>query len=113
MNNQEKSVKVMEDIFSMTTEIKTMKEKCENLRKLMDEGTYKLDAMLNVINNLKIRESNIAVSMHDEAAMKELTEDQIDSMLEMLKTPAFQSVARKLLLKWIDNNEIKPNQATK
>lgn len=116
MNKQEEnSAHVMEDISSMSSDINKMKEKCENLRKLMDEGTYKLDALLNVINNLKKRESSMAASINDEAAMKQLSEEQVDSMLDMLKTPAFQSVARKLLVKWTsaDNNEFNSSQPNK
>ena len=34
-----------------------------------------------------------------------MNEEQIDNLLEMLKTPSFQKLARKLLTQWVNTGE--------
>jgi len=69
----------------------------------MDEGTYKLDAVLNVINGLKTKEQDMKNSGQEGPIIQQMNEEQINSFLEMLKTPAFQSLARQMLTKWVSN----------
>jgi organic radical activating enzyme len=69
---------------------------------MIDEGTYKLDAILNIVNNLKTREQNIIATGASPAVIQQLNAEQVDSLLEMLKSPAFQNIARQVLLKWVE-----------
>lgn len=92
--------KVLESITTMSGEVVRAREMCERLRKLLDEGAYKLDAVLNIIHGMKSREQNIVNAGGDLAVMQQMNEEQIDSLLEMLKSPAFQSLARQMLVKW-------------
>lgn len=91
---------ILEGVSVMSNDIGKMKETCGKIRHLLDEGTYKIDAMLNILNNLKAKEESIVASGGDQAVVQQLNEEQVDSILEMLKTPAFQNLARQLLKKW-------------
>lgn len=104
MENQDQAVKsaILSNINSISSNLHVLREKCLSMRKLMDEGTYKLDSAVKIINNLKVQESNIMSAAGDPAAVKQLSEEQIDDLLEMLKTPAFQSLARQVLYKWVN-----------
>lgn len=92
---------VLENIDHMSAEISNLKMRCEQFRSLLDEGTYKMNAALNVVNGLKTREQNILVSGEDPATVQQINEEQIDSFLELLKSPAFQSIARQFLAKYM------------
>ncbi len=90
----------LDQITMMTDQINQVKGKCENYRQLMDEGTYKLNAVLNIVDSLKVREQNIMTTGMDPSVIQQMNEEQIDSLLELLKSPAFQSLARQILIKW-------------
>ena len=94
--------KILDSINTVSNDVLSFREKCLNLRHLMDEGSYKLDATLNIINNLKNQEKNIVSSVGDPVAIKQMSEEQIDGLLEMLKTPAFQSIAKQAMVKWLN-----------
>ncbi len=84
---------------TMGEDIGRLRENCGRVRKLMDEGTYKIDSILKVLGNLKTMEKNIAESGDGQVVLQQLSEEQIDSLLEMLKTPAFQNIARQALMR--------------
>lgn len=88
------------DINKLSTEIKSLREKCLKMRELMDEGTHKLNSTVNVLEKLKSQEQNMVNSVDGPGEVRPMNEEQINSMLEMLKTPAFQNLARQMLLKW-------------
>jgi len=90
----------------MSDDINKIRERFISWRKMMDEGTYKLDAALNVVNGLKKREQDIKTSEKEGPVLQQMNEEQINSFLEMLKTPAFQNLARQMLSKWVSS----PNQ---
>lgn len=92
---------VLENINAMSAEVDKLKSRCEQFRGLLDEGTYKMDAALNVVNGLKTREQAILTSGEDSAAVQQINAEQIDSFLELLKSPAFQSIARQFLSKYV------------
>ena len=94
---------LLENMTTMSEQINQLRERCVGWRKLMDEGTYKLDAVLNVVNGLKTKEQEIKTSQKEEPVLKQMSEEQINSFLEMLKAPAFQSLARQMLTKWVGN----------
>lgn len=94
----------LDQITMMTDQINQVKGKCENYRQLMDEGTYKLNAVLNIVDSLKVREQNIMTTGMNPSVIQQMNEEQIDSLLELLKSPAFQSLARQILIKWIDKS---------
>ena len=98
-NNQ-----VLENMSSMSDEINRLRERFVGWRKMMDEGTYKLDAALNVVNGLKMKEQEIKTSGKEGPILQQMNEEQINSFLEMLKTPAFQSLSRQMLTKWVGNS---------
>lgn len=98
---REGNAQLLEELVGISGEVETIKERCYKVRKLMDEGTYKLNAILNIVENMKSREQTIMASSEDQAVLQQITEEQVDSLLEMLKSPAFQSLARQLLTKWI------------
>lgn len=113
--NNSNSTVILENINTMSNEMENMKKTCEKLRKYLDEGAYKIDSVLNVINNVKNKEQNIMAAGVGTDEMKQMNEEQVDNLLEMLKTPAFQSVAKQLLTKWVnmgkaDNNESNANK---
>lgn len=91
----------LDQITILTDQISQVKGKCENYRQLMDEGTYKLNAVLNIIDGLKVREQNIMTTGMNPSVIQQMNEEQIDSLLELLKSPAFQSLARQILIKWV------------
>ena len=96
---------LLENINVMSNEINNIKNTCSYFRTLLDEGTYKLDSALNIISNIKTKEAEIVNSGGDEVVLQQMSEEQIDNLLEMLKSPAFQKIARQLLVKWIDTAE--------
>jgi len=96
---------ILEDLESLSKEIEFVHKGCNNLRGLLDEGTYKLDAILNIINSVKTKEQEIITSRGDPAVLQQMNEEQIDNLLEMLKTPSFQKLARQLLSQWINKGE--------
>lgn len=98
--NGQKDTRILESMNVMSDEVIRIKEKCEYFRKLLDEGTYKIDSVLNIVETLKNREQNIIQAGGDQAVLQQMNEEQINSFLEMLKTPAFQNIARQLLIKW-------------
>lgn len=110
MENQRQTgdSKLLNGINTLSNDVLSFKAKCENLRRLMDEGSYKLDAALNIINNLKVQEKNIISAAGDPVAVKQMSEEQIDGLLEMLKTPAFQSIAKQAMVKLL--NQSAPSQ---
>lgn len=93
---------VLEELANISGEVDSMKGRCMKARRLMDEGTYKLEAVLNIVTNLKSREHDIMAASEDQALLQQITEEQVDSLLEMLKSPAFQSLAKQFLSKWIN-----------
>lgn len=92
---------ILESLATTSNEINNLKNMCSNFRALLDEGTYKLDAVLNIINSIKAREQEIMVAGENKAALQQINEEQIENLLEMLKTPAFQKIARQLLTKLV------------
>lgn len=92
--------RILESITTMSGEVIQARELCQKLQKLMDEGAYKLDAVRNIINSMKTREQNILNTGGEQAVIQQMNEEQINSFLEMLKSPTFQSLARQLLVKW-------------
>lgn len=93
--------KMMAGIDSLNSEIVSLREKCLKVRHLMDEGTHKLNSSLNVLNKLKSQEQNIINSADNPVAVKQMSEEQIDGLLEMLKTPAFQNLLKQMMLKYL------------
>ncbi|MDD4047485.1 MAG: hypothetical protein PHI90_01420 [Clostridia bacterium] len=97
----QKGVSILESVNNMSNEIKNTKEMCIYLRNLLENGTYKLDALLNIIGGIKSKEQEILASGGDQSFVEQINEEQIDSFLEMLKSPAFQKIARQMLTKFI------------
>jgi len=93
---------ILENLDSISNEIKHVHHTCSNLRKILDEGTYKLDSIIKIINNVKTKEEEIKTSGGDPAVLQQINEEQIDNLLEMLKTPAFQKIARQLLSQYVN-----------
>lgn len=100
--NTNHNTQILDNIVSLSANVSFFKDKCSYIRSLLDEGTYKIDAVLNIINGLKVKEQNIVASGGDQAVLQQMSAEQIDSLLEMLRTPAFQSLARQLLTKWVN-----------
>ncbi|PKM86200.1 MAG: hypothetical protein CVU87_12890 [Firmicutes bacterium HGW-Firmicutes-12] len=92
--------KVLDSINVMSTKASEIRDKCNTFRSLLDEGSYKIDAILNVVDKLKTKEQTILEAGGDQAAIQQITEEQIDSFLEMLKTPTFQNLIKQMLHKW-------------
>ncbi|MCR4441418.1 MAG: hypothetical protein QHH10_04650 [Peptococcaceae bacterium] len=92
--------RLLENIAAMSDQVAGLKERCSTLCSLLDEGTHKIDAVLNIINNLKVKERAILSAGGDQAVVQQMSEEQIDSILDMLKSPAFHSLLRQLLVKW-------------
>ncbi len=101
-NGNNGNSKVMAEVLALTSELSQVKDVSNYLSNLIDEGIYKLDALLNIVSSLKVREQNILSTGGSAAAIQQLNEEQIDSLLEMLKSPAFQNIARQVLLKWME-----------
>ena len=99
MSNQ-----VCDEIAAMNEEMNRFKERCVGWRKMLDEGSYKLDAVVNIVNGLKTKEQEIKTSSKKGPVIQQISEEQINGFLEMLKTPAFQSLARQMLTKWACTN---------
>lgn len=108
--NQAQQSKILAGINTLSGDVLGYREKCENIRRLLDEGSYKLEAALNVINGLKTQEKNIASAASDAAVIKQINAEQVDGILEMLKTPAFQSIARQVMLKWVNQEQQHPDK---
>jgi|GEM_PF-1189422 len=102
-------INVLEQLTVMSADVNRLKEKCAGLRRLLDEGTYKIDSLLNVVNNLKTKEQNIAAAGGDQAVLQQMNEEQINGFLEMLKSPAFQNLARQMLIKWANVSQTQDN----
>lgn len=98
----EQGVFFLDNLESMSQEINNVRGMCGRLRTLLDEGTYKLDAVLKIINGVKTKEQEIIATGGDPTVLQQMNEEQIDNLLEMLKTPAFQRIARQLLTQWIN-----------
>jgi hypothetical protein len=92
---------ILENLETTSNEINNLKNMCRNFRTLLDEGTYKLDAVLNIVNSIKTREEEIMVAGGDQTVLQQINEEQINNLLEMLKTPAFQKIARQVLTKLV------------
>lgn len=99
--SREQGAVVLENLAGMSNEVDNLKNTCSYFRTLLDEGTYKLNSALKVIDNIKIREQGIMVSGGESAVLQQMNEEQIDNLLELLKSPAFQQLARQLLLRWL------------
>ena len=91
--------RVLDQLATVSTDVNRLKDKCIRVRQLLDEGTYKIDSLINIVNGLKTTEESVATAGGDQAVLQQMTEEQINSFLEMLKTPAFQNLARQLLIK--------------
>ncbi|MGI6144440.1 MAG: hypothetical protein GX092_07040 [Clostridia bacterium] len=96
---------ILEDLEMLSKEIQFVYNSCNHLRRLLDEGTYKLDSILNIVNSVKTKEQEILTSGGDPVVLQQMNEEQIDNLLEMLKTPSFQKLARKLLTQWVNTGE--------
>ena len=96
---------ILEDLEMLSKEIQFVYNSCNHLRRLLDEGTYKLDSILNIVNSVKTKEQEILTSGGDPVVLQQMNEEQIDNLLEMLKTPSFQKLARKLLTQWVNAGE--------
>jgi precorrin-6B methylase 2 len=92
--------KVLDSINVMSTKASEVREKCNTFRSLLDEGSYKIDAILNIVDKLKTQEMDIVQAGGDATVKQQITEEQIDSFLEMLKTPTFQHLIKQMLHKW-------------
>jgi organic radical activating enzyme len=96
---------ILEDLESLSKEIEFVHNSCNYLRRLLDEGTYKLDSILNIVNSVKTKEQEILTSGGDPVVLQQMNQEQIDNLLEMLKTPSFQKLARQLLSQWINTGD--------
>lgn len=94
--------KIMEEVTTLTSQLNQARDLCGYLSNIINEGTYKLDAVLNIVSNLKTREQNIIATGASPNVIKQLNAEQVDSLLEMLKSPAFQNIARQFLLKFME-----------
>jgi len=92
----------VQELDLMSAEVNRLKERCTYFRTLLDEGAYKLDAVLKIIRNIREREIEIKNAGGDEAALQQMDQEQIEQFLEMLKSPAFQNVARQLLVRIVN-----------
>lgn len=97
---RETNASLLENLNGMSHEMLDIKQKCEKWRKYLDEGAYKLDAVLNIIDGMKNREQSFMAAGAGPEAMHHMNEEQVDNILEMMKSPAFQSVAKQILTKW-------------
>lgn len=98
---------VLEEIVNISGEVNSMKSRCQKVRTLLDEGTYKLEAVLNIVNNMKSREESIMTASESQESVQQITEEQVESMLEMLKSPAFQSLAKQVITGWVNKGSSK------
>lgn len=108
INNLESGMRtsqVLDNIRTIKNDAMSIKEKCTSIRSFLDEGMYKIEAVQNIVNNMKTQESKISESGQDQAVIQQLTEEQIDSFLEMLKTPTFQNLIKQLLSKWASSTK--------
>ena len=53
---------ILEDLEMLSKEIQFVYNSCNHLRRLLDEGTYKLDSILNIVNSVKTKEQEILTS---------------------------------------------------
>lgn len=93
--------RVLDSIETMSSQANKAKEELARLHSFLNDSSYKIDALLNVVNSLKTKEQNIAVSGGDPALVQQISEEQIDSFLEMLKTPTFQNLIKQFLHKYV------------
>lgn len=93
--------RVLDSIDTMSRQANKAKEELARLHSFFNDSSYKIDAILNVVNSLKTKEQHIAVSGEDPALIQQISEEQLDSFLEMLKTPTFQSLIKQFLHKYI------------
>ncbi len=100
--------RILAEINNLSMEISNLREKCLRIRQLMDEGTYKLNSTQNVLTKLKTKEQNIVNSAANQGTVRQMSEEQIDDMLEILKSPAFQNLAKQMMMKWFSQNS--PNE---
>ena len=49
----------VEEIDLMSAEVNRLKEKCTYFRTLLDEGAYKLDSVIKIIDNVRAQEVEI------------------------------------------------------
>ncbi|MGI6588651.1 MAG: hypothetical protein ACOX2N_07790 [Peptococcia bacterium] len=96
---------ILENLELISQEINNVHSMCARLRILLDEGTSKLDSVLNIVKGVKTKEEEIMTAGGEQAVLQQLNEEQIDNLLEMLKTPTFQKLARQLLTRWINSEE--------
>lgn len=100
-NLKTSETKVLDSINTMSSKANKAKEDITRIHSFLNESSYKIDAILNIINNLKTKEQNIAVSGGDPNVIQQISEEQIDSFLEMLKTPTFQNLIKQVLQKYV------------
>lgn len=98
--------RVLENITGLSNGADKLKQQCASIHSLLNEGTYKIEAVLNIIDNLKTKEKTLLNSEGDETVVQQITEEQIDSFLEILRTPAFQSLIKQFLTKWVTTGKM-------
>jgi hypothetical protein len=104
-NMARQGASILEDVNTMAYNIDNMKEMCGKIRRFLDEGTYKIDSLLNIISGVKAREHEIMAAGGDQTFLHQMNEQQIDSFLEMLKSPPFQKIARQMIVKFINSSD--------
>jgi len=96
---------LLENIAAISGQVSGLKEKCSTLGSLLEDGTRKIDAVLNIVSGLKAQERAILSAGGEQAAAQQMSKEQIDSILEILKSPAFHSLLRQLLMKWASTGD--------
>ena len=90
----------VEEIDLMSAEVNRLKEKCTYFRTLLDEGAYKLDSVIKIIDNVRAQEVEIRNAGADEAVLQHMDQEQIDQFLEMLKALLFR-IAPSVVVKLV------------
>ena len=84
-------------IDNLMIALNEIEEECKKEQYGYYEVSRPENELVNIINNLKNQEKNIVSSVGDPVVIKQMSEEQIDGLLEMLKTPAFQSIAKQAM----------------
>lgn len=98
---------IMEQLNGLNNNLYNIRNKCEELRYKLDSAYNKLDSVSNLIQGMRNKEQEIVTAGGEEAVVNKMNEEQIDSILEMMKTPAFHNIARQVLLNLASKEENK------
>lgn len=92
------SERLISNLNTAETGLNSFRVQVDAAKELLDDIIFKLDSFMQILEIIRSNEDRRLSGPRVQAAYQKTAKDAVDELLELLQTPAMQSVLRQLLL---------------